>query len=84
MAGEGFALEKFNQAAVGIPATERSMKGKDFPKKGKFFPIGTNRDRRALRAVYTHPAAGPLRLFCYTPPGSGRRTRIGCSQRASR
>ena len=45
MAGEGFALEKFNQAAVGIPATERSMKGKDFPKKGKFFPIGTNQKR---------------------------------------
>jgi hypothetical protein len=45
MAGEGLALEKFNQAAVGIPATERSMKGKDFPKKGKFFPIGTNQKR---------------------------------------
>jgi hypothetical protein len=60
MAGEGFALEKFNQAAVGIPATERSMKGKDFPKKGKFFPIGTNRDRRALRAGFntSAPIAG--------------------------
>ena len=45
MAGEGFALEKFNQAAVGIPATERSVKGKDFPKKGKSLPFGTNQKR---------------------------------------
>jgi hypothetical protein len=37
MAGEGFALEKFNQAAVGIPATERSVKGKDFKKRASSF-----------------------------------------------
>jgi hypothetical protein len=46
MAGEGFALEKFNQAGGGIPATERSVKGKNFKKRASFFSVGTNPPRR--------------------------------------
>jgi hypothetical protein len=31
-----------------LAGSERSVKGKDFPKRGKFLPIGTNRDRRGF------------------------------------
>jgi len=34
------------------------VKGKDFPKKGKFFPIGTNRDRRGLRPEENQDGGG--------------------------
>jgi hypothetical protein len=44
VAGEGFALSPIAVVAARSDQ-ERPGNGKDFPKTGKFFPIGTNRDR---------------------------------------